>query len=490
MTCTDTSTPVVGPITNCHWDFGDGGLGDTDTAAGGTASHTYATPGSYTITLTLTATGGSATTSHAITVSAPTLVAHWAFDDGTSPTAEPVSGYVGTLQTGPAWSGAGVLGADSLAFDGAATSYVAIGNQPKLNLTDSLTFSAWVKNPGGNAGAWGAEIISKNTSYNFGFGGGSANKLWFGFHANGGWRDFLGNTTTWTPDTWYHVAVTEDASNNIRLFVNGIEDGSFTTAYTRPADAADVVIGRHSDLAIPQYYSGGLDDLGVWNYDLDPKKIALLNGLGRFAGVNLGDPAIDNVLAVFNAASGSAAVGSQTWVYKTGLGSTTVGATGGSVAGGDAYIVLDDSGNGVGVQPGASTPYQTWAGVGGPAFTDLNSEGIAYGMAWMLGAATKTSPSVGLLPTPVPGGSGLPLHFSRVHDQGSATLRVQYSTDLGTWNTPGVLIPASTYGTNLDLGDGITATITSGTPNDDVTVTISNSHAVGGKLFGHLVASE
>jgi len=136
-------------------------------------------------------------------------------------------------------------------------------------------------------------------------------------------------------------------------------------------------------------------------------------------------------------------------------------------------------------------PYDTWAN--GANFNDPNNEGIAYGMAWMLGAGTSTSPSVGLLPAVVPG-SGLTMHFKRVHEQGPAKLYFQYSSDLATWPDPGLLIPDNTYGTDLPLATGITTTITQGDPvgaPDDVTVTVVPAgHEAGGKLFGRLKATE
>ena len=151
--------------------------------------------------------------------------------------------------------------------------------------------------------------------------------------------------------------------------------------------------------------------------------------------------------------------------------------------GGENPFVINLSGTGQAQQ----TPYQAWAN--GANFNDPNSEGIAYGMAWMLGAGTSTSPSVGLLPAALPG-SGLIMHFKRVHDQGSAQLYFQYSSDLGTWPDPGLLIPDNQYGTGIGLATGITATITEGDP-DDVTVTVVPAdHEADGKLFGRLKASE
>jgi hypothetical protein len=172
-------------------------------------------------------------------------------------------------------------------------------------------------------------------------------------------------------------------------------------------------------------------------------------------------------------------------------GTAAVDGTGGGGGGGGSSSAGGKGGSGIVIvrypYADSGSPYSTWAN--GANFNDPNSEGIAYGMAWMLGAGTSTSPSVGLLPAVVPG-SGLTLHFKRVHDQGAAKLYFQYSSDLATWPDPGLLIPANTYGTDLPLATGITATITEGDP-DDVTVTVVPAgHEADGKLFGRLKATE
>ena len=178
---------------------------------------------------------------------------------------------------------------------------------------------------------------------------------------------------------------------------------------------------------------------------------------------------------------------------RAGTGGTAgVDGTGGGGGGGGKFGAGGKGGSGIVIvrypYADSGSPYSTWAN--GANFNDPNSEGIAYGMAWMLGAGTSTSPSVGLLPAVVPG-SGLTMHFKRVHDQGPAKLYFQYSSDLATWPDPGLLIPDNTYGTDLPLATGITATITSGDPDDDVTVTVVPAgHEADGKLFGRLKATE
>ena len=70
--------PVVITNTSCanatnpthFWDFGDG----TNSSAGQPGTHTYNTPGTYTITYTITNSCGSATKSETVTVLPPTII--------------------------------------------------------------------------------------------------------------------------------------------------------------------------------------------------------------------------------------------------------------------------------------------------------------------------------------------------------------------------------------------------------------------------------
>lgn len=164
--------------------------------------------------------------------------------------------------------------------------------------------------------------------------------------------------------------------------------------------------------------------------------------------------------------------------------------SGSYATGGSGVIALDTANQKLmlTVAGGVTNIYQNWAG--GAVFTARNGEGVFNGIAWLLGAAGPSAANtVALLPKPVPGGSGLTLRFLRVHDIGTARLYLQFSNDPGTWNSSGVLIPANTYGSNLPLGDGISATISAGTM-DDITLTIPASLALDGKLFARLAATE
>lgn len=99
-------------------------------------------------------------------------------------------------------------------------------------------------------------------------------------------------------------------------------------------------------------FTGSLDDFATWTRALSGQEVALLGGLGYFAGVGVSDATqIDAVLSMYEAGTGTAVVGGQTWTYAASLGSTTIGARGGSVANDDAFIVLGGDGSGIVIVP-------------------------------------------------------------------------------------------------------------------------------------------
>ena len=139
------------------------------------------------------------------------------------------------------------------------------------------------------------------------------------------------------------------------------------------------------------------------------------------------------------------------------------------------------TGNTLSLGTGGASPYTSWAG--GHAFDSLNSEGVANGMAWILGATTHSSPSIGLLPT-VTGASGglLTVHFTRILDPGTtAKLYLEYSDNLGTWTS--VEVPAAT-----GLVSGVEFTVGTSGALYDITAQIPLDSST--KRFARLLASE
>jgi PKD repeat protein len=120
------SSDPDGSIAGYAWTFGDG-----QTATGATASHTYASAGTYTVGLTVTDNSGapSAVVTHSVTVTAPpvNVLAQDAFGRTTS------NGW-GTADVGGAWSTAGAASAYSVS-GGAGLQVVPAGSTKTSSLS-------------------------------------------------------------------------------------------------------------------------------------------------------------------------------------------------------------------------------------------------------------------------------------------------------------------------------------------------------------------
>jgi Concanavalin A-like lectin/glucanases superfamily/Secretion system C-terminal sorting domain len=75
-----------------------------------------------------------------------------------------------------------------------------------------------------------------------------------------------GTGSTLLSNTWYHVAVTLDASNNIKVYLNGVEDISFTTEANRPASGDRFSIAQEWDnTTASNFFYGNIDEVRIWN---------------------------------------------------------------------------------------------------------------------------------------------------------------------------------------------------------------------------------
>jgi hypothetical protein len=132
------------------------------------------------------------------------------------------------------------------------------------------------------------------------------------------------------------------------------------------------------------------------------------------------------------------------------------------------------------------TLFANWAEDDEIAFNgDANSDGIADGMAWLLGAESPAAVATSMLPSATTNTGMLEIRFSMRNQaaRGAAVLALQYGTNLGSWST--VTIPEET-GTHAGVGFVIT-------PNgilNQVVATIPVSAALDGRLFARLLGDE
>lgn len=147
---TSTGDPTPSP----SWNFGDGSAADTSS----TPSHTYTTPGAYTVVLTATNTAGSDTEQATINVGEPpppptNLIGNPGFETDTSGWGTETSGSAVTLtRTTPGRNGSS--GAALVANGGTTFQRCVLNDQPNSVTTTSAgvyTASIWVK--GETAGA-------------------------------------------------------------------------------------------------------------------------------------------------------------------------------------------------------------------------------------------------------------------------------------------------------------------------------------------------
>jgi len=86
--------------------------------------------------------------------------------------------------------------------------------------------------------------------------------------------DLIG-TSTFSVANWYHVAVTRDSSDDIKLFVNGVEEATVNDSTTLHTTASDIYIGRRG-VSAPTCINGYLDEIRIskgvarWTEDFTP----------------------------------------------------------------------------------------------------------------------------------------------------------------------------------------------------------------------------
>lgn len=166
------STISEGTIDAYSWNFGDGSTAET----GSTASHTYATAGTYTVSLTVTSDGGqSNTTTQSVTVTTAAAPATPVADVDVTKTnlAITVSGTGSSISTGSIASYSWDFGDSSAAATGSTAShtYAAAGtytvtltvtsDQGQTDTeTESVTVTAASTSGGGGGGSFGLGLLA------------------------------------------------------------------------------------------------------------------------------------------------------------------------------------------------------------------------------------------------------------------------------------------------------------------------------------------
>ena len=183
----------------------------------------------------------------------------------------------------PGYTPAMVDNAASMNFDG-TNDYFDIGNPTELQLTGTLTFSAWFKTSTSDYQI----IISKddvtNRCFNLGL---LITGLVYGQVFNSNSSTAVETTTTWDDGIWHHVAFVYTPSTSMQVFIDGNSEKLETSNIPASIDndPANFNIGRRTDGA--RYFNGDIDEVAVFNYALTEKQIKedIYNASKEISGV-------------------------------------------------------------------------------------------------------------------------------------------------------------------------------------------------------------
>ena len=223
-------------------------------SSNGTDNSAYSSSRSFT---TVSASGGNS------------LVGNWRMNEGSGPTLVDNSGFGNNAQIfgSPSWS-AGVAGSQ-LNLSG-TSQYGSVPDASSLDITTSITMAAWIRpqvmksqrilQKGTDVDGYLLNLLSTGkVSIEFNQISSSAYKL---------------NSSALYPTngtTWMHVAATYNGTT-IKMYINGVENKSLNvTPAPINTNNLPLMIGSKNDGG--SSFSGGLDDVRVYNYALSASEV-------------------------------------------------------------------------------------------------------------------------------------------------------------------------------------------------------------------------
>ena len=193
------------------------------------------------------------------------LVGRWSFDEfkGRTVIDDSGRGNHAIVSDGVLVKGVEATG---LQFNGKSTRVICPVS-PDLNFGESLSIEAWIQ-PHALPASGFPSVVRKDDSYALRF---SGNRLGFLLWQNGQVVSCASQQAEWEVEQWYHVAATYDGAQ-MRLFVNGQEDGASPRAATGPVDQSDTPLGIASSGSGHQLH-GIVDEVCVYNRAIAEEEI-------------------------------------------------------------------------------------------------------------------------------------------------------------------------------------------------------------------------
>jgi len=225
--------------------------------------------------------------------------------------------------------------------------------------------------------------------------------------------------TTWSQNVisngWVHLVGVYESASARHLYANGVLVADSSTVGTGSVSFPNptrLSIGNLDRNPPTDFFSGTLDEAAILSGLWTPTDVAIIYGAMTGLGVNTVDA--ETLRAGFQpGGSGSALVGGKAWQRVSGLAGLP-GATGGSLATGNAYVVMDNAGNGMALGGGSvsipaplvyypldessGTNAYDYSGNGCNAWTTNTSGATGSGAIWspssgQIGGALRFNPS-------------------------------------------------------------------------------------------------
>jgi len=205
------------------------------------------------------------------------LFGWWKLDETAQTTAADSSGHNkhGTVNGGAVWTTGKVGG--SLLFDGVDDRIVMPTTAALVGQTD-FTISAWVKvDPAAGSGVLiqQRQPSAEDPNYN-GYDGEyiarvlDAGQVEFLIY-NGGNQFNLTSTATVNDSQWHRVTIMRNGLTG-KIFIDGVEDVTATGTAIKSLNPLKVVVGQDYRDG-NQYFQGGIDDIRIYSYALEPDAI-------------------------------------------------------------------------------------------------------------------------------------------------------------------------------------------------------------------------
>ncbi|WP_269684051.1 LamG-like jellyroll fold domain-containing protein [Flavobacterium lacustre] len=204
------------------------------------------------------------------------LLGYWPMDEGNGIVAKDLARFKHLVLSNTNWD----IFPKGTAYSFDGTNYLTLDKIAKVNITKEMdaTLSFWMKTNQASV----ATLLSngKGDDTDLLESNGYRNKWAFNLTTSGGIelqaenKKFPFGTTKVNDDSWHHIALSLTRNGTVRMYVDGKELGSYTSADLGGFVASNLFVGARGTLnSVDNYYKGLIEELCIWNMSLTADQI-------------------------------------------------------------------------------------------------------------------------------------------------------------------------------------------------------------------------